>query len=154
MISSSPFISKDVLDKLVSVSTVHFKWESKNKGLNNSTFMPSAKQSHMKNTQKEGTTPTCQNSRGTTNFSPQFEKNLYSPPHVEMRANSAASAREESWLSTLTLRRGLSHILQLERNPEVPVASWKDTEFPTATRDEALFPGSQERGNLRGPLQL
>ena len=57
MISSSPFSSKDVLDKLVSISTVHFKCESKNKGLNNSTFMPSTKQSHMKNTQKEGVSP-------------------------------------------------------------------------------------------------
>ena len=44
--------------------------------------------------------------------------------------------------------------MQLERNPNVPLHLEKHHEIPPAMRDEARFPCSAWRANLRSPSQL
>ena len=68
-----------------------------------------------------------------------------------MRADSPASTREESRLSPRFSRGGLSHLLQLKRNPEIPATSWKATEFPLNLR-EGLNPLQWLEWNLEFPL--
>ena len=53
----------------------------------------------------------------------QEESHAPPPPYFEVRADSPALTREESRLSPRTSRRGLSHLMILERNPAVPAAN-------------------------------
>ena len=75
-----------------------------------------------------------------------------SPPHLEMRANSPASTREDSQLSPCTSRGGLSHLLKLERNPTVP-AQVERTARSLSTCDKASFPYTDSNGAPSIPSQ-
>ena len=77
---------------------------------------------------------TRRNSRRKLRFPPQLKKSHMFPIHLEMRADSPASTREESRLYPHASRGGLSHLLKLERNPSVPATIRKDAEFPLTWR--------------------
>ena len=75
----------------------------------------------------------CQKSRGTPYFPLQLEKNLSSPPELEVKLDSPAASREETRVSPCNSRGGNS---------------------PVTTQEESQVPKLNSRGGLTTLLQL
>ena len=70
------------------------------------------------------------------------------------KTDTAATAREESRCAGLRLRRGLTPLWRLQRNPKVHVSTGEETSGSAWTPDVVLGPGTDWRGIPRGPSQL
>ena len=68
-----------------------------------------------------------------------------------MRADSHSSIGEESQCSTHTGSAALSHLLKLEKNPEVPAVSRKDIVFPLSST-KGLIPWQRLEWNSEFPV--
>ena len=82
---------------------------------------------------------------------PQPERAPCTPNHLEMRADSHSLIGEESQWSTLTRSAALSHLLKLEKNPEVPAVGRKDIVFPLSST-EGLIPWQWLEWNSEFPV--